>query len=345
MIESSPKLPETYISPDEQAKFHQVIDPWLDSMIERHGMGRMSKLDFDPARYPFQDMNVGVVRARIPNVLIQSLGRTEAAHEVHKGIRAVAYRNVDEVVYKDMLADLSTHHDGQTLRTILFCLKHPGSNVTVLLPHFNLQDVPFTQLIMLDALSQAPQDPRDPNYLDIFSLIDQSYSYASETMTRLAWDGEPVMHNLSGTANVVKLYPPTENGVRLGVDRLLRRRINERSKLDLAAEDLRLRQMSRSRLDYNAPAGSTMEKVYGSDGTLIGLAPKKVNVVISQTVTDTSAMVFPLAEVFDDQMGLRWQVMEPHSFRDRSEFNQVMADLYETTARLAGTVVIEKPED
>lgn len=347
MSETVAEFSPPSLTPQQEAQFHHDIDPWLDDMVSRHGMGgRMTKLPYDPGAYPFQGMGDAIIRARLPSAEdIASVGRENVRALASQKIKQKGHEGVGEENYEAMVHAMLEHDEGRTMTTILGLLAQPDTTVTELLAHANLQDIPFAQLVTLDALSQAAL--ASDSGLDVLDIVDQSYSYVSETMTRLAWDGEPVIHILSGTANVVKVFPATERGTKIGIDRVIKQFINSRSRQALGAETARLLAKGRSRLDYMAPAGSSMDKVQ-EDGVLVGLKTKRINPVIGAQIAAESTGVWPVAIWFDglaDNIRVSWQLLELHKLNDRDEFNQTMGELNQATADLAGVpLVTSQPE-
>jgi hypothetical protein len=216
------------------------LDSWAESLIERHGRDQLSLIPYDPSN-PYHS----------PDFLKAEPDNPNLADAAHRGRQAVGPANFGPF-FGDIkrLPDQGGHSYG-AMRHLKSWLRSRNHNVALVTNHADLMDLPLAQTALFRALEDD-------------AIGSQSSIIVSRTMTRLAYQGVPVVDMLRKNGSVYFTMPRTSSAEKYGIQEDESVNFNRRMGKQLANDLRQLKIQGKSMLLAVSLSGKTLDRSDGS---------------------------------------------------------------------------------
>jgi hypothetical protein len=221
--------------PEQSENLELGLDRWAESLIMRHGRESLSLIPYDPAN-PYHSANF---------IKAEAINQT-SKQALENGNRAIGTENFGPL-FGDLkqLPDGSGHPYG-AMRQIKSHLRVRNHNVAIITNHADLMDLPLAQTALLSAIEHD-------------NLGYQSAIIVNRALTRLAYNGIPVVDTLRQNGAVYLNMPRTSSAAKYGISDADSISFNRKMGKQLAIDLRELNSDGKSMLLAVSLAGSTMD--------------------------------------------------------------------------------------
>lgn len=291
--------PEYAPSQADQDSFAEASLGWAKSLIARHDkLGVLGVLDYDPAKYPSQRIDVVKIPAFQPSFeQLMEGGQIALTAGIMRDIRSGARRAMgsqyDHFVEAIKAQQIHAGQPEEVLRYIWGRTNTPKHEVSVVVEHNDLLAPALAMAALTDAYTRADlahtiDRGRPARNFNFFDLSRRSYFYINKSLSFLSIFGRPAIEPMALIGNVMTVVPPTRSSLEMNFDRNVVKYNLRNTKQTLDQDRAALAADNKSMIHYIAPYASTSQKQVSPSTTneLIGSLALPISLSVAGEQSD-----------------------------------------------------------
>jgi hypothetical protein len=300
---------------DSTLKLEHSLDNWAQSLIARHGNNHLTLIPYDPNN-EYQSIDLVKLGPDKPSI----------DQAFQHGCAAIGREN-----FAPFMGDIKRLQDGSkhsygAMRLIRARLGVKNNNVALTTNHVDLMDLALAQT----ALYRALEDD---------SIANQSGIIVNKAMTRIAYDGLPVVDLLRKSGSIYFTLPRSASAESFGITEEDSVSFNRRMGRQLASDLRELTNEGKSMLLSVAMSGSTARRSVEPY-----LEIPRIESTTEKFVLSRFNFVIPMSLYMPNlSQGKEWYKLHPPTkLSSGSDVDTLMETLSADTSELTGQPVIYK---